>query len=624
MITRRQFTVGSMFSAATFMSPLPRAFAQATGGGRAGFGAPTYYLPLLGQPAKYPKDFPHWDYVNPDAPKSGKLVLGAYGTFDTLNYFGGQGTAPLVLASSIYDALITSNLDELGTYYADVAETLELSEDGLSIICTMQTGPRFHDGMPMTAADVVFTHETFREKATPYFRARFYEYMDRIEALDDRTVLFTAKNLDNPQILRAITGFPILPKHWWAGRKFDELTMEPLLGSGPRRISAVDPGRSFTIERVKDYWAADLPQNKGQTNFDEVAYQYYRDETVLYEALKSGEFDFMGVTSPQQWTTGFTEVSGVKSEALKLEELPSEGPQPCAVLNFNLRRPLFSDVRVRRALNYMFDFETTQKTSYYGQYERVQGYFPNTPFLFDGLPQGRELEILERYRGRVSEEIFTTEFKQPTTDGNGNIRANIRAALDLLKQAGWELRDNQMTSTTSGEAAAFEIVYFSPETEKTILPFVQNLKRIGIQASLRLLDVPQFRTRLNEFEFDMIPSFLTPFYPPGPELRGGWNSRYADQKGSENDQGVKDPIIDELVDLVIAANSWDEKVAASRAFNRYATWQFFTIGLYYDPIDRIAYWDMFGRPEKRPIYDIGFSTWWSDEKNPEALRGQRR
>ncbi|MGK9235520.1 extracellular solute-binding protein [Inquilinus limosus] len=624
MITRRHFAAGSMLAMAGIGMPLRRVFAQAASPARPGYQPPTHVLPLLGQPTKYPNDFPHWDYVNPDAPKGGKLVLGAYGTFNTLNYFGGQATAPAVLASAIYDALVTTNSDELNTDYADVAETLELSNDKLSLICTMRTGPRFHDGTPMTSADVVFTHELLREKGSLYFRARFYEYMDKIEALDDRTILFKAKNLENPQILQAIAGFPILPKHWWEGRKFDELTMEPLMGSGPRRITAVDPGRSFTLERVKDYWGADLPQNKGLTNFDEVTYNYYRDETVLYEALKSGEFDFMSVTSPQQWASGFNSISGVKNGTLKLEELPSQAPQSCGVLNFNLRRPLFSDARVRRALNYMFDFESTQKTSYYGMYKRAQGFFPNTPFLFDGLPQGRELEILEKYRGRIADEIFTTEFKQPTTDGNGNIRANMRAALDLLKQAGWELRNDRLTNTTTGEVAGFEIVYFYQEMEKTILPFVQNLKRIGIQATARLLDVPQFRARLNEFEFDMLPSFLVPFYPPGSELRGAWNSRFADQKGSENDQGVKDPIIDELVDLVIAADTWDEKVAASRAFNRYATWQFYSILLYYDPVDRIAYWDMFGKPDSRPKYDIGFSTWWYSEHNPKALRGQRR
>ncbi|MBW8727655.1 MAG: ABC transporter substrate-binding protein [Inquilinus limosus] len=623
MITRRQFSIGSMLSVAGASFPLPRAFAQATPGGRPGFKAPTYYVPLLGQPAKYPKDFAHWDYVNPDAPKGGKLVLGAYGTFDTLNYFAGNGNAPSVLISAIYDSLLTSNADELGTDYADVAESLEFSEDGLSLICTMREGPRFHDGTPMTAADIVFTNDLFRGKS-PYLKARFYGYIDKIEALDDRTVRFVAKNLDNPLILKIIAGMPILPKHWWTGRDFDSPIMEPLLGSGGRQISAVDPGRSFTLKRAPDYWGKDLPQNKGQSNFDEITYQYYRDLSVMYEALKSGETDFMSVTTPQEWVTGFKGVKGVETGALKMEEIPSEGPQSTGYLNFNLRRPLFTDVRVRRAFNYLFDFESTQKTSYYGMYKRPRAYFANTPFEFEGIPQGRELEILERYKGRIPDEVLTAEFTQPTTDGNGNIRANMRAAVDLLKQAGWENRDNQLVNTATGAVASLEIIYFSSDMEKTVLPFVQNLKRVGVQTTARLLDTAQFRQRLNEFQFDIMPIFWPAFYPPGQELRSFWNSQYADVGGSENSWGIKDPILDELIDLAIAADNWDEKVATCRALNRYAAWQFLSIGLYYDPVDRIAYWDMFGRPDTRPKYDVGFSTWWYSDHNPKALRGQRR
>jgi len=623
MITRRQFSIGSMLSVAGASIPLPRAFAQGAAA-TPGYGAPTYFIPVLGEPAKYPKGFPHWNYVTPDAPKGGTLVLGVYGTFDTLNYFNGQGTAPTTLLSTPYDALLTSNLDELGTYYADLAETLEISEDKLSLVCTMRKQAHFHDGTPLTSADVVFTHEILKEKGSPFYRARFYDYIANIEALDDHTVRFTAKNLNNPEILKAVASFGIQPKHWWQGRDFGATTMEPMLGSGVYKVKSVDPGRAFTLERVKDYWAKDLPQNVGTSNFDEIVYQYYRDQDVLYEAFKAGEFDFMGIGSPQQWSTGFKSVAAVQSGALKLEEIPSEAPASYRAMMFNLRRPYFADVRVRRALNYLYDFETTQKTSYYGLYKRVDSYFPNAPFAFSGLPQGRELEILERYRGKIADEIFTTEFKQPTTDGNGNIRANMRAALDLLKQAGWESRDGKMTNA-AGEAMAFEIIYFVSETEKTVLPFVENLRRIGVQASPRLLDVPQFRRRLDNFEFDLMPFGFNTFYPPGQELRGSWNSQYADRPGDENSQGIKDPVVDELVEMIIAADTFDEKVATCRALDRYATWQFYGIGLYYDPFDRIGYWDMFGRPETRPKYDVGFpNTWWFDGKNPKALRGQRR
>ncbi|OWJ64317.1 extracellular solute-binding protein [Inquilinus limosus] len=623
MITRRQFSIGSMLSVAGASIPLPRAFAQGAAAATPGYGAPTYYLPMLDLKAAYPKDFPHWNYVRPDAPKGGKLVLGVFGSFDTLNNMTTDGTDAAGVGA-INDALITANLDELDTYYADAAESFVISDDKLSIIFTMRDGLHFHDGHPMTAEDVAYTHQLLREKGALRFRARFYDDMASIEALDERRVRFTAKNLNNPQLLKAMASFPILPKHWWEGRDFGGLTMEPPLGSGAYKIKSVDPGRSITLQRVEGYWGEGLPQNIGSANFDEITYQYYRDQDVLYEALKSGEFDFMAIGSPQQWTTGFKSVPAVQTGALKLEEIPDASPQFYLGMMFNLRRPYFSDVRVRRALNYFYDFETTQKTNYYGLYSRIHSYFPNTPFSFSGLPEGRELEILERYRGKIADEIFTTEFKQPTTDGNGNIRANLRAALDLLKQAGWESRGGKLTNTT-GQVMAFEIVYTSPETEKTILPFVENLRRAGIQASPRLMDVPQFRNRINNFEFDLMPARFVPFFPPGEALRGGWNSRYADRPGDENSQGVKDPIIDELVEMIIAAKTYDEKAATCKAFDRYATWQFFSIGLYEDPVNRIAYWDMFGHPDTRPKNDVGFpSTWWFDGKNPKALRGQRR
>lgn len=622
MITRRQFSIGSMLSVAGASLPLPRAFAQGAAA-TPGYGAPTYYLPMLDLKAAYPKDFPHWNYVRPDAPKGGTLVMGAYGTFDTLNNLTTDGTDAAGVGA-INDALITTNLDELDTYYADVAESLEESDDKLSIIFTLREGPRFHDGRPLTAEDVAFTHQLLREKGALRFRARFYDDMDSIEALDARRVRFKAKTLQNPQLLKAIASFPILPKHWWEGRDFGGLTMEPPLGSGAYKIKSVDPGRSITLQRVEDYWGKDLPQNIGTANFDEITYQYYRDMDVLYEAFKSGEFDFLAISRPQQWVTGFKSVAAVGTGALKLEAIPDESPQAYRGLMFNLRRPYFADVRVRRALNYLYDFETTQKTSYYGLYSRTHSYFPNTEFSFSGLPQGRELEILERYRGKIADEIFTTEFKQPTTDGNGNIRANVRAALDLLKQAGWESRGGKLVNA-AGEAMTFEIAYFTQEIEKTILPFAENLRRIGIQSSPRLLDVPQFRNRINNFEFDLMPAAFTPFFPPGEALRGGWNSRYADRPGDENSQGIKDPIIDELVEMIIAAKTYEEKAATCKAFDRYATWQFYSIALYEDPVSRIGYWDMFGHPDTRPKNDVGFpSTWWFDGKNPKALRGQRR
>jgi microcin C transport system substrate-binding protein len=620
-LTRRLFTGSAALALGAL--PMRRILAQAASA-REGYGAPTYFLPSLDRQAEYPRDFPHWNYVDPAAPKGGALYLGAFGSFDTLNDYSTQGTSAAGI-SLIYDALITANLDEFDIYYADVAETIEVSDDQLSLIATMRRDVRFHDGQPMTAADVVFTQNILRDKGSPFFRARFYDDMESIEMLDDHTVKFTRKNLRNPQLLKALASFPILPKHWWETRDFDSLTMEPLLGSGPYKIRSIDSGRAIVYERVPDYWGRNLPQNIGQSNFDEIHYQYFLDESVRNEAFKAGQYDFLDIPTAQEWVTGYKNIKAIDTGALKLEEIPTADPQAWRGFAMNLRREAFADARVRRGLNYLFDFETLQKTSYFGLFKRCQSYFPNSDLAFRGLPEGRELEILETYRGRIADEIFTTEFKQPTTAGDGNIRANLRAAIELFRIAGWELEDGRLVNVTSGRPMRFEIAYFNPETEKAVLPFVQNLRRAGIEANPRLLDVPQFRSRINEFQFDMMYLGHNVFYPPGQELRGGWNSKFADHPGDENSSGIKDPIIDELVEMVIAADTWAEKTAAGRAFDRYATWQFFDISNYYDPSDRIGYWDMVRRPARKPKLGIGFpTTWWFDDSNPAARRGNRR
>lgn len=577
-----------------------------------------------GDPARYPADFAHWDYVNPDAPKGGQLTMAAFGSFDSLNSYITRGTAAAGV-DLIYDSLISGNSDEVRTYYADLAETVEIAEDRSWLVATLRDGAYFHDGTPITAHDVVFTHETLRDHGAPRFRTRFYEGIASIEALDDRTVRFEAANRDNPNVVIQIATFPVLPAHWWEGRDFEAVSLAPPLGSGPYRIAEVDPGRAITYERVTDYWAADLPQNRGMWNFDRIRYDYYRDQNVMQEAFKGGLFDFMTVTSSQEWATGFDDLRPVRDGRLILEEIPSTDPAGFSGFWFNQRRDHFRDPRVREAIVQFYDFETAQRSVHYGLYERLRSYFPNTELEASGLPEGREREILESFGEAMPAHILDEEFALPRTDGSGSIRPQMRRATQLLADAGWEVRDGRVTHVETGRPLRFEILFVSPNMERVINPLVRNLQRGGIEATPRLVDSAQFGQRINEFDYDVIMLGLRPFFPPGPELRGLWGSYAVDTYGNENFAGVADPVIDALVEFLVAAESWDEMVAAARALDRYLLWQHITIPTYFDDAYRVAYWDMFARPDVAPRYGYGFpETWWFDDGNPGALPGQRR
>lgn len=572
----------------------------------------------------YPADFPHWNYVNPDAPKGGTLTLSAFGSFDSLNSYITRGTAAAGV-ELLYDSLISGNADEVRTYYVDLAETVELAPDRSWLVATLREGVYFHDGTPITAHDVVFTHETLRDHGAPRFRTRFYDGIASIEALDDRTVRFEAANRDNPNVVIQVATFPVLPAHWWEGRDFEAVSLTPPLGSGPYRIAEVDPGRSITYARVEDYWGRDMPHNRGQYNFDRIRYDYFRDQNVMQEAFKGGLFDFMTVSSSQEWTTGFDNLRPVEDGRLILEEIPSTDPAGFSGFWFNQRREMFRDARVREAIVQFYDFETARRTVHFGLFERLRSYFPNTELEAGGLPEGREREILESFGDAMPAHILEEEFALPRTDGSGNIRTQMRRAMQLLEEAGYEVRGGRVTDTTTGRPLRFEILFFSPNMERVINPLVRNLERGGITASPRLVDSAQFTQRINEFDYDIIMLGLRPFFPPGPELRGLWGSYAVDTYGNENFAGVADPVVDQLVEYVVAAENWDEMVAAARALDRYLLWQHITIPTYFDNAYRVAYWDMFDRPEVSPRYGYGFpTTWWLDASNPRALPGQRR
>lgn len=582
----------------------------------------------FGTTPAYPEDFPHWNYVDPNAPKGGELRMAAFGTFDSFNNLITQGT-PGAGLSYLYDRLLVGNSDELLSYYLGAADSYTVSDDGLEMTFTLREGAKFHDGHAMTADDVVFTHRILETDGAPRFRARFYGDLETVEAVDDRTVRFVAKSDDNPELLLSLATFPILPEHYWEGRDFAAASLDVPLGSGPYRISDFEAGRFIEVERVEDYWAADLPANVGQFNFDTIRYDYYRDSNVMYEALKAGEIDYMSVNSSQEWSTGFEDVRGIENGTLLLEEIESYEPEGFNGIMMNLRREPFDDPLVREALIHFYDWETARQRIHFGLYTRTNSWFPNTDFVAaGGLPEGRELEILETYRDRmpahIADSIFTEDIVLPSTNGDGNIRRNLRAASALFEQAGWVVEDGRLVNAETGDPMEFEIMFISPAIEKVVNDIIANFERGGISVTGRLVDIPQYINRMDEFDFDMVTYATRAFYPPGQELRGAWRSEAAEEFGNENASGIQDPVLDELVETAVAAPSWEEKVAAVRALDRYLMWSRVAIPTYFNDTYRIAIWDMFGRPETRAAYGIGFpNTWWYDPSNEAALYENR-
>jgi microcin C transport system substrate-binding protein len=620
----RSFTFAAAPAALLAALVAAPAFAQDAAAPEPGSRPRVHAVTWFGDPPQYGPDFEHWDYVDPDAPKGGEIVLSAFGSFDSFNDYIIAGD-PATGLGLLYDSLVSHNAEEgLVAFYGDVAESMEVAEDRSWAIFHLRDDVRFHDGTPVTAHDVVFSQNILRDEGAPRFQTRFYDNITAVEALDDRTVRIAGDPQQNPVVILQVATFPIFPAHWWEDRDFSESSLEPPLGSGPYRIAEFDAGRSVRYERVEDYWGEDLPLNVGQNNFDAITFQYYRDRTVQFEAFKSGEFDFFSGISARDWTEGFEDFAALSRGEVVREAVPSDEPENWRGMLMNLRRPLFEDIRVRHALNYFYDFETIQRLVHFGLYRRVDTYFPNSEMAATGLPEGRELEILEQYRERIPEHVFTEPFAVPSTQGSGSIRGNLRRARELFAEAGWEVRDGRLTDLETGEPMEFEILYLNPDLERELVPLQRNFDRGGIEVTLRPVDSAQFARRIDEFDYDLIYLGLVQFYPPFSALRGLWGSENVDQIGNENFTGIQDPVLDALIEHVVQADSFDEVVAAANALDRYVSWQWVSIPTWFDDSDRIAYWDMFGRPETLPRFGIGFpSAWWYDPSNDAALRENR-
>lgn len=571
---------------------------------------------MHGEP-KYAADFTHFDYTNPDAPKGGQIRLAAAGTFDSLNAFIIKGV-PAPGLGMIYQPLTSKSDDEAFTQYGQIAESIEMPEDRSFVVFNLRKEAKWSDGQPLTADDVVFTFNTLMKDGHPFYRA-YYANVKESKAETPNRVKFTFGMAGNRELPLIMGEMQVLPKHYWEGKKFDATTLEAPIGSGPYKIKSVDAGKRITYERVKNWWAENLPVNKGQYNFDTIVYDLYRDETVLLQALFAGEYDFRAENQAKAWNSEYNTIP-VKEGWIKKDEIHHSLPSGMQGFIFNTRRPIFADALTRRALGYAFDFEWSNKQFAFGSYKRTNSYFDNSELAATGRPQGRELEILEKYRGKIPNEIFVDEFKSPVTDGSGaDMRDNLSMAKRLLAEAGWRMGAGKVLQR-GADVMKFEILLSSPMFERWVGPFAANLKKLGAVVTVRTIDPTQYQNRMDSFDFDMTVGTFGQSLSPGNEQRDFWGSDKVNVKGSRNLIGIKDPVVDELIDMIITAKDREELVATTHALDRVLLWSYYLIPHWHIDYFRIAYWDKFGRPDITPKYGLGIpDNWWFDAKKAATI-----
>ena len=571
-------------------------------------------LTLYGEPAKYPASFKHFDFVNPDAPKGGELRQSGFGGFDSLNPFINKGVAADDIGL-IYDTLTRHSLDEPFTEYGLLAEKIEVAPDHSWVRFYLRPQARFHDGQAVTAADVVFTFDALMKDGAPQYKA-YYADVAKATAEDAQRVRFDFKRSNNRELPLILGQLPVLPKHWWSNREFKKGNLEIPLGSGPYKVADVAAGRSIRYERVKDYWGNELAVNRGFYNFDSILIDYYRDTTVALEALKAGQFDYWLEVSAKNWASAY-DVPAVKDGRLHKEEITNHNPTGMQGFVFNIRRPLFQDPRVREALGLLFDFEWTNKQLFNGAYTRTHSYFENSELAASGLPGSDELKILEPLRAKLDPKVFNSVFEVPRSDASGIIREQQRRAYQLLQEAGWKIVDDKMVDA-DGKPVSLEFLLAQTDFERVLLPYKRNLADLGIELVIRRVDVSQYINRLRSRDFDMIVGGFGQSSSPGNEQREYWHSASADNPGSRNFIGLKDPAVDSLVEGLINADSRQSLVAHTRALDRVLLAGHYVIPNWHIKTWRVAYWDRLQHPEVTPLYDVGLMTWWAKADAPAA------
>lgn len=574
-------------------------------------------------PLAYPADFQHFSYVNPDAPKGGRIsMVGPAGriTFDSFNDHILKGDAAQGL-DLLFDSLMVRAFDEPDAVYGLVANTAEVADDGMSVTFQLRPEAGFADGGPLTADDVVFSFETLKTKGHPRYRIALRD-VEKAEALDPHTVRYTFKGTLVRDLPINVATLPILSNAFYTANKFDETSLVPPLGSGPYRIADHKAGTFVLYKLREDYWARDLPVNKGRFNFAEVKYEYFRDRTAELTSLKSGSFDFREEFTSVDWATAY-DIPAVNDGRMIKESLPDDTPSGAQGFFINTRRDKFKDPRVRKALGLAFDFEWTNKNLFYGLYQRTASFFENSPMKAEGLPSPDELALLEPYRDKLPPEVFAQAVSPPVSDGSGTDRKLLREAARLLTEAGWE-QNGAMRQNAKGEPLAVEILIFSPSFERIILPYVKNLKAIGVDASLRRVDPAQYERRVKSFDFDLTTERYSMRLTPGIELKTFWGSESAGTDGSYNLAGIADPVLDALIEHIMAAKSRSELETAARAADRVLRAGHYWVPHWYKAAHHLAYWNKFSRPATKPKYTRGvIDTWWYDAEKAERLKTKK-
>ena len=574
---------------------------------------------------KYPPRFPHFDYVNPLAPKAGTVRQGVTGTFDNFNMAvdGVKGVLPAGI-EFIYETLLTPSLDEVSSEYGLLAEAVTHPADFGSVTYRLRETAKWHDGMPITPEDVVFSFNAFK-KHNPRLSA-YYRHVVSAQVTGPREVTFsfdTAGNRELPQIVGQLT---VLPNHWWQAtdksgnrRQIGNTTLEAPLGSGPYRLKSFDAGRTMIYQRVDDYWGKDLNVRVGQNNFDELRFDYFRDATVDFEAFKAGDFDWRTENVARNWATGY-EFPAARQRRVVLEEFPIHNVGIMQAFAFNTRRSKFADARLRRAFNFAFDFESVNRNIFYGQYTRIVSYFHGTELACSGLPQGRELEILSPVRDQVPTEVFTTPYWNPVGGGPAADRKNLLKAMTLLEAAGFAVRDLKLVDIKTGEHLKVEFLLADPTYERFVLYYQDSLERLGITVSVRTVDSVQYENRLRNWDFDIVVASWEETLTPGNELRDYWGSRAAATPGSRNLIGIADKAVDLLIDRVVYATDRAEQVAATHALDRVLLWHHYVVPQWSFNKVRTARWNRFAKPDVMPTYGMSAfpDIWWRDAQLAET------
>ena len=571
----------------------------------ASFAEKTHGIAMHGKP-KYEESFTHLDYVNPDASKGGVVRFGSYGSFDNLNRVAFKGSKAAGLGY-VNDTLMRRVWDEAFSLYGLIAEFVEMPEDRSSVTFYLNPKATFHDGSSITRDDVLFSLETFQTKGTPN-QKKTYGKVVSTELIGNHGIKMVFVNNEDKELPLIVAGFlPIIPKKYYENIDVTKTFLDIPLGSGPYTIESLDPGRQIKYKRVENYWAKDLPVNKGLYNFDTIIYDYYKDSNVLVEAFKVGEYDFRREYNVKRWLSEY-DFKAVDSGEVILKEMNNDRPVGMNGLVMNTRKNIFNNRNVRLALSYAYDHEWINKTIYQNAYVRTDSFFDNSPLSSSGLPSDAELTLLNPWKDQIPSEVFKETFTPPKTDGSGNARKNLLKAKEILKEEGWIIKNDKLTK--DGEEFKFEFLIVSPSDEKIALAYQSNLKKLGITMEVRTVDSSQYQARLLNYDFDMIKRYWGVSLSPGNEQQFYWGSEVGKKDGSRNYPGINSPAVDALIEKLISAKNRAELTTAIHALDRVLLWGHYVVPLYHSNKDRIAYWDFFEYPDKIPLYGIVIESWW--------------